>query len=180
MHLWRLIASGVLAAMALTASLAASGAVIYKWTDADGVVHYSDQPVAGAQKLVTGATPSLTTVPAPPILPPSAAATVKRKPDSHTLTIDSPTAEATYFAGPVSVRAHLAPELGPGQAVNWTLNGQPVEQPPDALEFALTELGRGAYTLNVSLSETDTHDVLAAATVTFYVKQPTIFSPAHK
>ena len=28
-------------------------AVIYKWTDADGVVHFSDQAVPGAEKILT-------------------------------------------------------------------------------------------------------------------------------
>ena len=27
--------------------------MIYKWIDADGVVHFSDQPVPGAEKIVT-------------------------------------------------------------------------------------------------------------------------------
>jgi hypothetical protein len=37
----------------LLAALAAQAAVVYRWVDADGVVHYSDQPVPGAQKIIT-------------------------------------------------------------------------------------------------------------------------------
>ena len=38
------------------ASFAGQAAVVYKWTDSDGVVHFSDQPVPGAEKITTGAT----------------------------------------------------------------------------------------------------------------------------
>src|ERR1700688_3800676 len=40
-------------ALGLIAACAADAAVIYKWTDSDGVVHYSDQAVPGAEKIVT-------------------------------------------------------------------------------------------------------------------------------
>ena len=39
--------------LASLAAFAGQAAVIYKWTDAQGVVHYSDQPVPGAQKIYT-------------------------------------------------------------------------------------------------------------------------------
>jgi len=34
-------------------AFAGQAAVIYKWTDSDGVVHYSDQSVPGAEKIYT-------------------------------------------------------------------------------------------------------------------------------
>src|ERR1700687_3592675 len=40
-------------ALGLFAAFAAGAAVVYKWTDADGVVHYSDQAVPGAERVVT-------------------------------------------------------------------------------------------------------------------------------
>ena len=39
--------------LGLIAACAAPAAVIYKWTDADGVVHYSDQAVPGAEKITS-------------------------------------------------------------------------------------------------------------------------------
>src|SRR5277367_4681564 len=49
MHPWRPWI--VLAALA---TFAGQAATVYKWTDSDGVVHYSDQPVPGAEKVYTG------------------------------------------------------------------------------------------------------------------------------
>jgi hypothetical protein len=52
MHLCRTwIALGLLTVFA--GSLAVQAAVVYRWVDADGVVHFSDQPVPGAEKIVT-------------------------------------------------------------------------------------------------------------------------------
>src|ERR1700735_3467824 len=40
-------------AIGLLAAFTVQAAVIYKWVDADGVVHYSDQSSPGAEKIVT-------------------------------------------------------------------------------------------------------------------------------
>ena len=37
--------------MSLACSLALAGATVYRWTDEQGIVHYSDQPHANAEKL---------------------------------------------------------------------------------------------------------------------------------
>ena len=39
--------------LGLLTAVTAQTAVIYKWTDANGVVHYSDQPVPGAERIIT-------------------------------------------------------------------------------------------------------------------------------
>src|SRR3981189_610867 len=49
MHPWRPWI--VLASLAVFAGQAAG---VYKWTDSDGVIHFSDQPVPGAEKIHTG------------------------------------------------------------------------------------------------------------------------------
>ncbi|NNE61472.1 MAG: DUF4124 domain-containing protein, partial [Woeseia sp.] len=38
-----------ISAVVLFLCAAAASAQVYKWTDADGVVHYSDQPTPGAE-----------------------------------------------------------------------------------------------------------------------------------
>src|SRR5271170_5649909 len=60
--------------LAVLATFAGQAATVYKWTDADGVVHYSDQPVPGAEKVYTGTGSSSTSGgrAAPAKLPPTA------------------------------------------------------------------------------------------------------------
>ena len=51
----------------LAGAFPAVAAVVYKWIDADGVVHFSDQPVPGAEKIMTtgGSSRGILTEPAP-------------------------------------------------------------------------------------------------------------------
>src|ERR1700692_2919644 len=42
----------------LLAAFAVQAAVVYKWVDADGVVHYSDQASPGAEKIYTSSSAS--------------------------------------------------------------------------------------------------------------------------
>ena len=121
MHLWRR-----LSALLIIAAFAVQAAVVYKWTDSDGVVHYSDQAVPGAEKITTtafsrsGAPARANTaaVTAGQQSPKKAAAGVAYEEFS----IASPTPEQTIFAAPVSVQLRLRnlprlPEavLGPGR-----------------------------------------------------------------
>ena len=72
------------------------------------------------------------------------------------------------------------PALQPNQAIAWLLNGEPLDQPPDALAFQLDDLARGTYTLNATVTDTDTHETQSSAAVTFYVQKPSMLSPAHQ
>src|SRR3974390_537539 len=55
--------------MGLSAAFSVQAAVVYKWVDAGGVVHFSDQESPGAEKIQTrGPSP-----PAPPSGPPAPA-----------------------------------------------------------------------------------------------------------
>src|ERR1700676_1770008 len=119
MHLWRLWT-----ALTLFASFAAGAAVVYKWTDSDGVVHYSDQPVPGAEKIVTssgsangvGGAVRSGAAPAPNKMPASSL-------HYGVLAIESPAKEQVFFADEiVPVRLHLEPGLQPNQSITWHLN----------------------------------------------------------
>jgi hypothetical protein len=178
MHLWRLwIAFGVFAAFA------AGAAVIYKWTDADGVVHYSDQAVPGAEKIVTssgsangigGSTraPANTT---PQKAPPTGL-------DYSVFVIESPAKEQVFFGDEiVPIRLHLEPGLKPNQAITWHLNGkQMTDQAPDSLAFALQALSRGTYAVAATVTDMVSGESQSTDSVTFYVRQPSVLAPQHK
>jgi|SRR5882757_2136693 hypothetical protein len=170
-------------ALGLFAAFAASAAVVYKWTDADGVVHYSDQAVPGAEKIITssgsangigGSTrgPANTTPnkAAPPGL------------DYSGLAIESPAKEQVFFGDEiVPVRLHLEPNLKPNQTITWHLNGkQLTDQPPDATGFALQGLARGTYAVAATVTDLVSGESQSTDSVTFYVRQPSELSPQHK
>ena len=183
MHLCRsCIALGLLAV--LTAAFSVQAIVVYKWTDADGVVHFSDQPVEGAEKITTGSGTSSHGILSQRA--PNAVATEKPKTkgplDYTRFAIMSPAPDQTFSGDqPVSVSLGLEPTLKPDQTVSWSLNGAQVpNQPVDAVGFLLPDLPRGSYTLTATVTDTSSGQTRSADPVTFNVLRPSLLSPQHK
>ena len=166
--------------------LVAQAAVVYKWVDADGVVHFSDQPEPGAEKVVvTGApTHGILNGQIPP--PPAAAQPDKRKPtslDAMEVSITSPAPDQT-FSGAEAVTASLQvePDLKPGGpiTVSWTLDGAPIAEAEGATHFTLPDVSRGTHTIAATLTDSATGQTKAASPVTFNVLRPSVLAPQHK
>lgn len=166
---------------AIVGSTAALAAVVYKWTDADGVVHYSDQPVPGAEKIVTSTGPKGIGG-AIPNAGPAEPDKAKSKLTFSQFAITSPGAEETITGNqPVLVHLALAPELSSTQSVTWFLNGQPLtNQAPDAVQFSLSDLPRGTYSIMATVADQGTGESRSSESVTFYVVRPSVLSPQHK
>jgi hypothetical protein len=161
---------------------ASQAAVIYKWTDADGVVHYSDQAVPGAEKIVTAGTSTYSGTDSVRGL--SSNNTAVKKPSApagfQQLNIGSPRSEQTFFGDePVPVSLIAVPSLHEGQSVSWTLNGAALEQSPTATSFALQSLARGTYSIGATVTDAG-GETYSVAAVTFYVRQPSELSPQHR
>jgi hypothetical protein len=173
-----------LLALGLFAAAAAQAAVVYKWTDADGVVHFSDQPQPGAEKISTSAE-ALNRSAAPPR---AAGGTAGARPQKvikpgltyTTFSISSPTAEQSFFDEPVPVQLELNPTLHRGHKLTWHLNGQALDDEEGQVQFTLPTMPRGTYTLTATIDDPDTQESASAATISFYVKQPTVQGPQHR
>jgi Domain of unknown function (DUF4124) len=168
------------------AAFAAQAAVIYKWTDSDGVIHYSDQPVPGAEKIFTasGPTPGRSVSSARPT---NAGAPAPKKNVAPGLeysqfAITSPLPDQTFFGDDViSVHLALEPSLKPGQTVTWHLNGRQLDdQPPTATQLTLPHLDRGTYAIAATVTDQTTGASLSTDSVSFFVRQPSELSPQHK
>jgi hypothetical protein len=183
MHLrksWVLLS--VLTALVATAFAVQAG-VIYKWTDADGVVHYSDQAVPGAEKVGTSSTP-INRSAAPSSSAEPAPNSTRAKPTgalSYQLTITSPANEQTFFNDDVApVHLEVQPALKPAHTITWHLNGKTLDEGPTAQSFPLQGLERGAYVLTATLVDQETGESQSSPSVTFYFRQPSALSPIHK
>jgi len=165
---------------------AGQAGVIYKWTDAQGVVHFSDQPGPGAEKVFTSSAPehagilgaAPTTGAAAPAPPPK----TDRSLSATKIVITSPAPEQT-FSGDQSVPISLSVdgELKASWTVVWTLNGAQVQgQTPTTTSFTLTDLTRGAYTLEATVTDSVTGESKSAEAVAFNVLRPSLLSPQHK
>ncbi|MBS0612243.1 MAG: DUF4124 domain-containing protein [Proteobacteria bacterium] len=164
-------------------------AVIYKWTDADGVVHFSDQPTPGAERIVTQSGP--VSRPAGSAVSSSPRTAARRQPtktepnatavDYTEFEIQAPQPEQTFHDQTVNVRVRLEPELKPGHLLSLYLNGKLVEgQSPKSTDFTLTDLARGSYTLTASVMDAASGESKTTAPVTFYVQQPSLLSPLRR
>ncbi len=174
-----------LLALGLFAAGVAHAAVVYKWTDADGVVHFSDQPEPGAEKIQTSAEAlNRAAAPARTVLGANAGTRAQKviKPGlTYTrFAISSPTAEQAFFDEPVPVRLELTPDLQKGHVLTWRLNGNTLDEQQDNTQFTLPNMPRGAYTLTATIDDPQSQESASAATISFYVKQPTILGPQHK
>jgi len=180
MHLWRLwIVVGLLA------TAAGQAAVVYKWIDADGVVHYSDQPAPGAEKIATGVSSARSgtsfganvtaTIAAPKKAPSS--------PQDYTqFEIASPVPDETFTGNvPVNVHLNLNPSLLPNHAITWYLNGSPVaNQSSESVNITLKDLARGSYSIAATVVDGVSGESRSTEAVTFYVREPSMLSPQHK
>jgi hypothetical protein len=158
--------------------------VVYKWTDSDGVVHFSDQPVPGAEKIFTATSASAGPSSRPSVDAQNAAA---QKSTSGALSysqfaITSPSPDQTFF-GDELIGVHLAldPSLKADQAITWHLNGKQLDdQGPTTTQFALPHLDRGTYVIAATITDQKTGESMSTDSVNFFVRQPSELAPQHQ
>ena len=172
--------------LATLAAFAGQAAVVYKWTDPDGVVHYSDQPVPGAQKIYTAT--SLGTGGASPS---RGMAAMSQAADGQSETpglgytqfaVTSPTPDQTFFGDEIiSVNLALNPALKRNHAITWHLNGRQLdEQGPTTTQFNLPRLDRGTYAIAATITDQQSGESQSTDSISFFVRQPSALSPQHQ
>lgn len=173
MKTWAIFCLGVL-------GLSVSFAQIYKWTDSQGVVHFSDNPHQGAQTVDVQVQKGYST-PKP---------SNGTETDDHTtsgakideeayytsVSIVQPEKEATIRnnQGLVVVSAQVEPKLRGTDLVQILFDGTPLGDPQSALVFQLTGVLRGAHTVAVQLLDKDGKTLKVSKPVTFYMHQTTV------
>jgi hypothetical protein len=174
----RLIACGL---AALTFALGAGAAVattLYRWVDAQGVVHYSDTPQPGAAKVQVqdaqtyksppvprGQTQSQSTTAAPVAL------------SSYQCQIISPAPEQGFFDPEViAIAVSVTPAPGGGDHVLVSVDGTPLPASPN-LSYQITQPDRGAHTITATVQAADGRPACTAAPVTFNVQRTSLLSP---
>ncbi len=164
----------ILLLVALLAS-AASASDIYKWVDEDGVIHFSDQPREGAERV----TLQPANVVRPPVRPVQrtdepAAAQPEAPFRYEKLEVVSPAAEETLWniEGVLNVSLALTPGLQEGHQVRVYHNGQP--QIVSGTSFQLQEVWRGVHNLQAEVIDANGQMVIRSQPNRFYVQQNTV------
>ncbi|MDJ0701338.1 MAG: DUF4124 domain-containing protein [Woeseiaceae bacterium] len=163
----------ILLLVALLAS-AASASDIYKWVDEDGVIHFSDQPREGAERVTLQRT-NVIRPPVPAIQRTNEEAAQPETPFRYEkLEVVSPAAEETLWniEGVLNVSLALTPGLQEGHQVRVYHNGQP--QIVSGTSFRLQEVWRGVHNLQAEVIDADGQMVIRSQPNRFYVQQNTV------
>ena len=174
------------AAIVLLLALALSPAgatTLYKWVDEDGVRHFSDQPHPGAEVIELEEAQTFT---APPVIEPAPdreGADAGGQFSYQGFWIAAPRGGQTLWniEGNLSAALSLTPPLQPGHRIRVFLDGEFVEGLPDAgMSFTVPEVYRGTHTLHATVVDDAGNVIAETETVTFYVHQTSILSPARQ
>jgi hypothetical protein len=159
---------GVLAATAVLADDA------WKWTDEDGIVHYSDVPVAGAEPVnlseftkKTGARISN-----------GRTSRVSKEPEKEflydSITIASPGAGETLWniEGLLNVSVAVSPELQRGHRIRAYFDGD--ARDVSGTSFQLLEVYRGTHSLQAEIVDQTGKVIMRSPANRFYVQQNSV------
>jgi hypothetical protein len=156
---------------------------MWKWTDANGVVHYSDIPGPGAVQV--GVTVSRGQPGAAPAVPGPGTGYSTAPDDDEavaytSLAIVQPENEASYFEpdAVVGVQINSDPTLADGDSMYLYLDGNRIGNTGGSSSYSLQSLDRGTHTLTAAIFDSQGKQKIRSQPVTFYMKQPTINSPA--
>lgn len=161
-------------------ALSASAAELWRWKDADGVVHYSDRPVQGAERIDVLSTQKSTGEFTPenpkPTPPPPAEIRFTR------CEVTSPINDQVFTnIRQVEVSIAVEPRLQGDYRLQVLLNGrEDADWPAGALSRTLVDLYRGSYTLSVRVLDLYGRTACTGRVINFHVRQPSILAPGRR
>ncbi len=164
-----------IASLLLATSVAADGA--YKWTDEDGVVHYSDVPREGAERVNLSEYSRNTGTRVGPRSSASSS-TPAEQPEApfryDSISVASPSAEETLWniEGVLSVNVSLSPGLQSGHQLRVYFDGNP--RLVQSTSFQIEEVWRGVHNLQVEVIDETGQLMIRSQTNRFYVQQNTV------
>lgn len=168
----------LLFATLVTTSL--SAATVWKWRDANGVIHYSDQPVQGAERVNVQ---EASTFSAPTITPNSGATSSSSAAtpvaNYRNVEIWKPGNDNTLpNTDQVDVAVRVEPALQVGHRLALYLDGALVQGfPQQGMEYSLTNVERGSHSLQLLVVDSQGRQVISSAAVQFHVTQPSVLNP---
>lgn len=182
----RRLASFLLLGVALTAGAATE---VWRWKDDNGVVHYSDKPVPGAERVrldqaPAAAGPAARTVPAAgvsqqqPDQAPAPAPSVRYT----RCVVTEPASDQNYRLGEtVSAVLKIEPELQPGHRIQVNLNNSAYANwPVTETASVLNGLVRGTYTMSVRVLGPNDQVLCTGPGISFHVRQASILAPVRQ
>jgi hypothetical protein len=160
-------------------------AEVYKSTNADGEVIFSDQPSPGAEQVQL---PELPTYSAPPVRTPSRTSGAGQKPAVQSLyqsmMFTAPEDDATVRnnLGALSAAVSLQPALKTrlGHRIQYYLDDAPQGTPVTSTSIGFTDLDRGSHRLSASVVDARGNAIISTDTVIFHLHRESINFPGRQ
>jgi hypothetical protein len=176
--------------MCLACTLALAGATVYKWTDEDGVVHYSDQPHANAEKMSVKSAQTFKEAGMSyggshsSAAPAGAAGTPPTPAADHSYqgcAVVQPTNDQSFAnLDALNIVVQTDPILRPGDQIFLSVDGQPINNgAPTGGQFTLTPVDRGSHTIQAQVRGRDGTVMCQTPSITFHVHQASVQNPVN-
>jgi hypothetical protein len=154
-------------------------AQVYKWTDSQGLVHFSDTPHDGAEKIKIPDAQTFSPPTIPKVKLPDEDDQGKHTAKDHTykkVAITQPLNEATIRNndGYLVVTVELDPRLAEGDKVQLLFDGSPLGDPQTNLVFQLNGIYRGAHTITVEVLDSNGSVLNTSDPVTIFMQRPRV------
>ncbi|HVN46233.1 MAG TPA: DUF4124 domain-containing protein [Steroidobacteraceae bacterium] len=166
--------------MFLVCSLALAGATVYRWVDDQGVVHYSDQPHANAEKLHVNAAQTYkpTGIDTPASSGATAAAAAAAAPYRGCAIVQPQDDQAFANIDSLTVVVQTDPQLHQGDKIYVTVDGQALNNGnPTGSQFVISPVDRGEHTAQAQVKDAGGAVQCQTPPVTFHVHQNSILNP---
>ncbi|WP_417357498.1 DUF4124 domain-containing protein [Gallaecimonas pentaromativorans] len=166
--------------LAASTAMAAESGKIYTWTDAQGVVHYSDKPHPGAKETNVALSQQYDMPKADPNILKQAPKAAEQT--RWSITILSPADEATLREndGEMSVSVQTQPAMLPGQRVQLFMDGKPLGAARTVSSFVIRDVERGEHSIKVQLIDRSNQIIAESEPHTIYMHRASIFSPSRQ
>jgi len=158
-------------------SAGASMAQAYRWVDENGIVHYSDRPTEGAERIILPDTKQPSR-PAPVYRNEVPEETATEAPQSsfsyESIEVVAPAPEETLWniEGALNVALNVQPALRPTDQVRVYVDGK--AQEVRGTTFQIQEVYRGVHKIQVEILDADGNLMGRSLPNQFYVQQNTI------
>lgn len=150
---------------------------IYKWTDSNGNVHFSDKPAPGAEEIKL---PQIQTYSSPKQPAESenssAAATDEEEAAYELISIAQPNDQETIrnTEGYVPIIVDLKPMLKKGDNVQLIFDGKPLDTPQPTTTFTLQGIERGSHTIAAQVMDSQGNVLKTSDSITIYMMPPRV------
>ncbi|MFI4962997.1 MAG: DUF4124 domain-containing protein, partial [Legionellales bacterium] len=158
-------------------AICAAQAQIYKWTDSQGNVHFSDTPHEGAQTITMPEPQGFSSPPAQPErMPPPLEAAPDKGHVYTKIAIIQPQNQETIRSsqGYIAVSVQVDPALMPGDALQLMFDGAALGDPQVNPLFQLNGIYRGSHTISVEILDANGHVLTSSNPITVFMQNPRV------